>query len=68
MISKIGKLPEKGLFNSHAPSKADQRKVALELYLQHVKNVMKDSRDLIEFFTTDIVSTSRRSKGGDVNA
>ncbi|KAJ3041005.1 hypothetical protein HDV00_010078 [Rhizophlyctis rosea] len=58
-ISKIGKLPDKALFNTHAPSKSDQRKVALELYLQNVKSVCRDSADLQEFLSTDLVESGK---------
>jgi len=54
-MQKIGKLPEKALFSGLAPSKSDQRKVALELYLQHVKSVLTDKRDFCEFLSTHIL-------------
>ncbi|KAI9591097.1 hypothetical protein BDF19DRAFT_488426 [Syncephalis fuscata] len=34
ILNAIGKLPEKSLFTGHAPQKVDQRKAALEIYLQ----------------------------------
>ncbi|KAJ3037364.1 hypothetical protein HK097_003527, partial [Rhizophlyctis rosea] len=63
MVSKIGKLPDKALFNTFAPSKSDQRKVALELYLQNVKNLCRDSPDLQEFLSTDLVERDRGDIG-----
>ncbi|KAJ3273605.1 hypothetical protein HK104_004253, partial [Borealophlyctis nickersoniae] len=59
LVTKIGKLPDKALFNTYAPSKSDQRKIALELYLQHVKNVCRESRDLCEFLAMDIVESDK---------
>ncbi|KAG0169711.1 hypothetical protein DFQ28_003408 [Apophysomyces sp. BC1034] len=54
--NKIGKLPDKALFTTNAPSKADQRKVALEQYLQHVVSLpLEDPSDLCRFLSTDII-------------
>ncbi|CAG8591466.1 6547_t:CDS:2 [Ambispora gerdemannii] len=53
---KIGKLPDKNLFSNNAPSKVDQRKLALENYLKHIISLpLKDSKDLCEFLSTDVV-------------
>ncbi|KAI9006097.1 hypothetical protein BC832DRAFT_468798 [Gaertneriomyces semiglobifer] len=69
VTSKIGKLPDKSLFTTHSPSKSDQRKVALELYLQNVKTLCRDSGYVMQFLCTDIVETdaeSRKDKRSDV--
>ncbi|RUS15397.1 hypothetical protein BC937DRAFT_92518 [Endogone sp. FLAS-F59071] len=56
IINKIGKLPEKALFMTHAPSKVDQRKLALERYLQHVISLpLKDVTDLCDFLSTNVL-------------
>ncbi|CAI2179988.1 13156_t:CDS:2, partial [Funneliformis geosporum] len=55
-INKIGKLPDKNLFYNNAPSKVDQRKIALEQYLQHVISLpLKDSKDLCEFLSSNVI-------------
>ncbi|TPX61093.1 hypothetical protein PhCBS80983_g01332 [Powellomyces hirtus] len=59
IVSKIGKLPEKSLFTTHSPSKSDQRKVQLELYLQNVKEICRDSPDLIQFLSTDVLESGK---------
>ncbi|CAG8771905.1 1417_t:CDS:2, partial [Gigaspora margarita] len=58
-INKIGKLPDKNLFHNNAPSKVDQRKTALEQYLQHIISLPlrdnKDSNDLCKFLSTNVI-------------
>ncbi|KAI8091463.1 uncharacterized protein B0P05DRAFT_527663 [Gilbertella persicaria] len=55
---KIGKLPDKALFSNNAPTKVDQRKAALEQYLQHVISLsLEDPSDLCEFLSTNVVDT-----------
>ncbi|CAG8556213.1 10285_t:CDS:2 [Cetraspora pellucida] len=55
-INKIGKLPDKNLFHNNAPSKVDQRKVALEQYLQHIISLpLRDSNDLCKFLSTNVI-------------
>ncbi|KAJ3192817.1 Kinesin-like protein kif3a [Irineochytrium annulatum] len=58
LLSRIGKPPEKGLYSTMNPAKSDQRKVALEMYLQRVLDVLSDSRDVIDFLSTNVVSAS----------
>ncbi|RCH83615.1 hypothetical protein CU098_000659 [Rhizopus stolonifer] len=54
--AKMGKLPDKALFSNNAPNKVDQRKIALEQYLQHIISLpLEDASDLCEFLSTDIV-------------
>ncbi|GJJ78496.1 RalA-binding protein 1 [Entomortierella parvispora] len=56
IINSLPKLPEKSLFNNHAPSKVDARKIALEQYLQQITSLrIKDTRDLCEFLSTNVV-------------
>ncbi|KAJ3163557.1 hypothetical protein HDU86_000138 [Geranomyces michiganensis] len=59
VTGRIGKLPEKALFTTHSPSKSDQRKVQLELYLQNVKEVCRDSPDLLQFLSSDVLSNEK---------
>jgi hypothetical protein len=55
--AKIGKLPDKALFSNNAPNKVDQRKVAIEQYLQQVIALpLNDNTDLFEFLSTDIIN------------
>jgi hypothetical protein len=54
VLAKIGKAPEKAILTSLNPAKSEQRKVALELYLQRIIEVLKDSRDVIEFLTSNL--------------
>jgi RalA-binding protein 1 len=54
--SRLGKLPDKALFATHAPSKVDQRKRALEQYLKLVISLpLKDVTDLCEFLSTNVI-------------
>jgi len=54
--SKNAKLPDKNLFSNHAPSKVDQRKLALEKYLQHVISLKwDDDHDLREFLKSNVI-------------
>ncbi|KAI8850480.1 hypothetical protein BC829DRAFT_156690 [Chytridium lagenaria] len=61
ILSKVGKPPEKSLYSTLNPAKSDQRKVALEMYLQRVVDVVTDSRDVIEFLTTNVNGVIGRS-------
>ncbi|KAI9315454.1 hypothetical protein BX666DRAFT_2028366 [Dichotomocladium elegans] len=55
--SQISKLPERALFNTHAPTKVDQRKMALENYIQHTLMLpWNDVSDLCEFLSTNVVN------------
>ncbi|KAF9431339.1 hypothetical protein BGZ76_000437, partial [Entomortierella beljakovae] len=61
IVNSLPKLPDKSLFTTHAPSKVDARKVALEQYLQHITTLrIKDTRDLLEFLSTNVVERDRR--------
>jgi len=62
LISKMGKLPDKSLFNSNSPTKRDQRKIELELYLQNLISVFKNSKELETFLTTDVVESNAQKK------
>ncbi|KAI9019390.1 hypothetical protein CLU79DRAFT_248978 [Phycomyces nitens] len=58
---KIAKLPDKALFSTHAPNKVDQRKLAIEKYLQHAINLpFNDSTSLCEFLSTNVVNDQPR--------
>lgn len=57
-------MPDKTLFSTHAPSKVDARKLALEQYLQQVTSLrFKDTRDLCEFLSTNVVEREKREDG-----
>ncbi|ORY98852.1 hypothetical protein BCR43DRAFT_455175 [Syncephalastrum racemosum] len=64
--SKACKLPDKTLFATHAPSKAEQRKIAIEKYLQHVIDVpWKDPTPLRTFLDSNKVeNTTSQSISG----
>ncbi|KAI9248135.1 hypothetical protein EDC94DRAFT_625220 [Helicostylum pulchrum] len=54
--SRMGKLPDKALFSNNAPTKVDQRKIALEQYLKHaIGSPLDDTFDICEFLSTNIV-------------
>ncbi|KAL0073599.1 hypothetical protein F4703DRAFT_1896349 [Phycomyces blakesleeanus] len=56
IAGRIGKLPDKALFATNAPSKVDLRKHALELYLQHIVSLpMEDITDLCNFLSTNVI-------------
>ncbi|KAI8882577.1 RhoGAP-domain-containing protein [Backusella circina FSU 941] len=55
---KTGKLPDKALFTTNSPSKVDQRKNALEQYLQHIVSLsLEDNSDLCEFLSTNVLDS-----------
>ncbi|KAG0329634.1 hypothetical protein BGZ99_001241 [Dissophora globulifera] len=61
IVNSLPKLPDKSLFSTHAPSKVDARKLALEQYLQSVTSLrIKDTRDLCEFLSTNVVERGKR--------
>jgi len=62
LISKMGKLPDKNLFTSNSPTKRDQRKIELELYLQNLISVFKNNKEIDNFLTTNIVETGTSIK------
>ncbi|KAF7728433.1 hypothetical protein EC973_006113 [Apophysomyces ossiformis] len=54
--SRLGKLPDKALFSSHAPSKVDVQKRSIEKYLQEaILLPLNDITDLCEFLSTNVV-------------
>ncbi|KAF9200907.1 hypothetical protein BGZ49_008861 [Haplosporangium sp. Z 27] len=61
VINSLPRLPDKTLFTTHAPSKVDARKVALEQYLQQLASLhIKDTRELCEFLNTNIIERDSR--------
>ncbi|KAF9169254.1 hypothetical protein BGX20_010553 [Mortierella sp. AD010] len=63
VVNNLPKLPDKTLFMTHAPSKADARKVALEQYLQHLTSLhIRDTRDLCEFLSTNVIERGSRKE------
>ncbi|CAO3611151.1 unnamed protein product [Cunninghamella blakesleeana] len=68
-VYKMTRLPEKQLFATRSPNKLDQRRIALEKYLQNAITLpMDDIGDLCEFLSTDVVEqpcyTNERKKEG----
>ncbi|KAG0373008.1 hypothetical protein BGX24_012287, partial [Mortierella sp. AD032] len=64
IVNSLPKLPDKSLFSTHAPSKVDARKRALEQYLQQVTSLrIKDTRDLCEFLSTNVVEREKSREG-----
>ncbi|PWN52279.1 RhoGAP-domain-containing protein [Violaceomyces palustris] len=67
---RLAPLPDKSLFKDHAPSKVDQRKVLLEIYLQSLLTIqLPDKDEVCTFLCTDVVpsklkDTSSTSKEG----
>ncbi|KAH7913071.1 hypothetical protein BJ138DRAFT_1111799 [Hygrophoropsis aurantiaca] len=58
---KMGILPEGKIWRDHAPAKADQRKAALEVYLQSLIELpVKNKDEIIAFFTSDIVREAKK--------
>ncbi|KAF9187433.1 hypothetical protein BGZ51_001280 [Haplosporangium sp. Z 767] len=63
VVNSLPRLPDKSLFSNHAPSKVDARKVALEQYLQQLTSIrIKDTRDLCEFLSTNVVERGSRKE------
>lgn len=60
--SKLPKLPDKALFRDHAPNKVDQRKLALEQYVQQLlTSPLKEPLDLSRFLSSDIIGNEDSS-------
>ncbi|KAG1907741.1 uncharacterized protein F5891DRAFT_996799 [Suillus fuscotomentosus] len=58
---KMAILPEGKIWRDHAPAKSDQRKVALEVYLQSLVDLpVKNKDEIIAFFTSDIVRETHK--------
>lgn len=61
MAKKMGILPEGKVWKDHAPAKADQRKIALEVYLQSLVSLpVRHKDELIAFLTSDIVRETKK--------
>ncbi|KAI6044279.1 hypothetical protein EDC04DRAFT_2940718 [Pisolithus marmoratus] len=61
VAKKISVLPEGKVWRDHAPAKADQRKVALEVYLQSLVTLpVRNKDELIAFLTSDIVRETKK--------
>ncbi|KAG1747994.1 uncharacterized protein EDB91DRAFT_53157 [Suillus paluster] len=53
---KMAVLPEGKIWRDHAPAKSDQRKAALEVYLQSLVDLpVKNKDEIIAFFTSNII-------------
>lgn len=58
---KMAVLPEGKIWRDHAPAKSDQRKAALEVYLQSLVDLpVKNKDEIIAFFTSDIVRDTHK--------
>ncbi|KAI7855215.1 hypothetical protein BDC45DRAFT_462339 [Circinella umbellata] len=63
VASKIAKLPDRALFVTHAPSKVDQRKMAIDNYLQHALRLpLADITDLCEFLSSNVMEKKTQPK------
>ncbi|KAI5989328.1 hypothetical protein EDD15DRAFT_2171667 [Pisolithus albus] len=61
IAKKMGILPEGKVWKDHAPAKADQRKVALEVYLQSLVSLpVRQKDELIAFLTSDVVREAKK--------
>ncbi|KAI6161727.1 hypothetical protein EDD17DRAFT_657630 [Pisolithus thermaeus] len=61
VAKKMGILPEGKVWKDHAPAKADQRKVALEVYLQSLVSLpVRNKDEFIAFLTSDIVRETKK--------
>ncbi|KAG6334190.1 hypothetical protein ID866_4905, partial [Astraeus odoratus] len=61
VAKKMGVLPEGKVWRDHAPAKADQRKAALEVYLQSLVGLpIRNKDEVIAFFTSDIVREAKK--------
>ncbi|ORZ22572.1 hypothetical protein BCR42DRAFT_319898 [Absidia repens] len=56
LANKLNRLPDKSLFISKAPSKVDERKKSIELYIQRVLTLpLTDMSDVCEFLSTNVL-------------
>ncbi|KAI8343875.1 hypothetical protein BC941DRAFT_407203 [Chlamydoabsidia padenii] len=56
LASKLCNLPDRSLFVSRAPSKVDERKKAMEKYIQHMLTLpLTEISDICEFLSTNIL-------------
>ncbi|KAI9489829.1 hypothetical protein BDB00DRAFT_931672 [Zychaea mexicana] len=56
VASKIAKLPDRALFVTHSQSKVDQRKLAIDSYLQHaIRLPLADITDICEFLSSNVM-------------
>ncbi|KAG6381584.1 hypothetical protein JVT61DRAFT_178 [Boletus reticuloceps] len=61
VAKKIATLPEGKFWRDHAPAKSDQRKAALEVYLQSSIDLpVKNKNEVIAFLTSDIVRDAKK--------
>lgn len=61
VAKKMGVLPDGKVWRDHAPAKADQRKVALEVYLQSLVSLpVRNKDEFIAFLTSDIVRETKK--------
>ncbi|KAI7883258.1 RhoGAP-domain-containing protein [Lichtheimia hyalospora FSU 10163] len=62
----IGKLPDRALFATHAPNKVDQRKLAMEQYLQHAISSLQlteiTATVICEFLSSNVIDKSLYTK------
>ncbi|KAI9278943.1 hypothetical protein BDA99DRAFT_19660 [Phascolomyces articulosus] len=63
VASKIAKLPDRALFVTHVPSKVDQRKMAVDNYLQHaIRLPLADITDICEFLSSNVMEKQAQPK------
>eukprot|EP00833_Pecoramyces_ruminatium_P016466 jgi/Orpsp1_1/1190498/evm.model.d7180000079401.1 len=59
-IQNIGKLPERNLNSLKIESKQIQLKITMEIYLQHLCNIFRNSIEIADFLSKDIISTNNK--------
>ncbi len=62
VLARLGKLPQKSLFESNSPLKNDKRKIALEVYLQYILNEIPDNAEIQQMLITDVIQTDKHKK------
>ncbi|KAL1925300.1 uncharacterized protein VTP21DRAFT_183 [Calcarisporiella thermophila] len=61
IVNRIGKLPDKSMFSSYAPTIVEQRKILLERYLQHIISLpLRDPGEICAFLSSDVVEQKKR--------
>ena len=60
-LNRLGKIPDKSIFSAANASKNDQKRLAIELYLGHVRSIVGDALQFVEFLCSDFVKTQQSS-------
>ncbi|ORX76826.1 RhoGAP-domain-containing protein [Anaeromyces robustus] len=69
MVQNIGKLPERNLNSLKMESKQIQLKITMEIYLQHLCNIFRNSIEIAEFLSKDImISNNKEATETDIKS